>query len=71
MFADDVVLIADSEKCLQRMVNEMGVGCGRRKLMVNVNKSKVMKVHKSGENVALDVQMNGRVSLLEVIWSES
>ena len=59
LFADDAVLIADSEECLQRMVNEMGVVCGRRKLKVNVNKSKVMKVSKSGEYGALNVQLNG------------
>ena len=47
LFADDAVLIADSEECLQRMMNEMGVVCGMRELKVNVNKSKVMKVSKS------------------------
>ena len=31
LFADDAVLIADSEKCLQRIVNEMRVVAGRRK----------------------------------------
>ena len=31
LFADDAVpvMIADSEECLQRMVNDMGVVCGR------------------------------------------
>ena len=37
LFADDVVLIAASEECLQKMANEMGVVCGRRKPKVNVN----------------------------------
>ena len=41
LFADDAVLIADSEEYLQRMVNEMGVVCGRRKLKINLNKSKL------------------------------
>ena len=57
LFADDAVQIADSEECLQRMVNEMGVVCGRRKLKINVNKDKVMKVSKSGEYGALNVQL--------------
>ena len=42
---------------LQRLVNEMGVLCGRRK--VNVNKSKVIKVSKSGEHGAMNVQLIG------------
>ena len=45
--ADDAVLIADSEVCLQRVVNEMEVVCGRKKL--KVNRRKVMKVYKSRE----------------------
>ena len=43
-FSDDAVLIVDSEVYLQMMVNEMEVVCGRRKLKVNVNKGKVIKV---------------------------
>ena len=44
LFADDAVLIVDSEECLQRMANEMGMVCGRRKLKVNMNKGEIMKV---------------------------
>ena len=58
LFAEDALLIADSEDCLQRIVNEIGVLCGRRKLKVNVNKSKDTKVSKSGEYGALNVQLN-------------
>ena len=47
--ADDAVLTAESEECLQRMVNEIGVMCGRRKLQVNVNKGKVTKVSEAME----------------------
>ena len=61
MFAtDDAELIADGEECLQRMVNEIGMLCGRRKLKINVNKSRVMKVTKSGEYGVLNVQLNGK-----------
>ena len=45
----DAVLIADSYECQQRMVNQMGVVCGRRKLKVNEKNSKVMKMSKLGE----------------------
>ena len=41
-FADDTALVADSEK-LCRLVSEFGRVCERRKLRVNVGKSKVMR----------------------------
>ena len=40
-FADDTVLVADSKK-LERLVEEFSRVCRRRKLKVNVMKSKVM-----------------------------
>ena len=42
LFADDTVLLAESEDELQRMVNEFSDVCSRRKLKVNAGKSKVM-----------------------------
>ena len=42
LFADDTALVDDSEeKC--RLVSEFGRVCERRKLTVNVGKSKVMR----------------------------
>ena len=58
LYADDTVLIADSRDSLQRMVNVFGEVCWRRKLKVNVAKSKVMVVSKNGGQV-VDVQLNG------------
>ena len=43
LFADDSALLTDSEKKLCRLVSEFGRVCGRRKLRVNVGKSKVMR----------------------------
>ena len=40
------------------MVNVIGVVRGRKKETVNVNKSKVLKVLKSGKYGALNVQLN-------------
>ena len=57
LYADDTVLIADSRENLQRMVNVFGEVCWRRKLKVNVAKSKVMVVSKNGGQV-VDVQLN-------------
>ena len=58
MFADDTVLIGDSEEKLQELVNEFERVCKRRKLTVNVNKSKVMRVGKDREEIGLNVSMN-------------
>ena len=35
MFADDIVLLGDSEEKLERLVQEIGRVCRRRKLSVN------------------------------------
>ena len=43
LFADDLSLVADVEETLSRPVREFGRECERRKLRVNVNKSKVMR----------------------------
>ncbi len=42
LFADDTVLLAESEGNLQRVVNEFYSVCKRRKLKVNAGKSKVI-----------------------------
>ena len=42
LFADDAALVADSKEKLCRLVSEFGRACERRKLTVNVAKSKVM-----------------------------
>ncbi len=42
LFADDTVLLAESEGDLQRVVNEFYSVCKRRRLKVNAGKSKVM-----------------------------
>ena len=49
MFADDTVLLGDSEEKLERLVQEFGRVCRRRKLSVNETKSKIMKIGKNGE----------------------
>ena len=48
MFADDTVLVGDSEK-LEGLVQEFGSVCRRWKLTVNEGKSKVMRIGKNGE----------------------
>merc|ERR1712002_641761 len=58
MLADDTVLVSDSERKLQRLVKEFRSVYKRRKLAVNVGKSKVMRIGKNREENVLDVQLN-------------
>ncbi len=51
LFADDTVLLAESEGDLQREVNEFFSVCKRRKLKVNAGKSKMMVFERREEEV--------------------
>ena len=66
MFADDTVLVGDSEEKLQRLVKEFGDACKRRKLTVNVNKSKVMRIDSKNEG---DVSVSMNDARMEVVDS--
>ena len=59
VFADDTVLVGDSEEKLERLVEVFGDVCKRRKLTVNVNKSKVMKIGKNEGN-EMNISLNAR-----------
>ena len=67
LFADDTALVAGTEEKLQRLVDEFGVVCKRRKLKVNVGKSKVMVCSRDRQRVQLRVRLNGE--LLEEVES--
>ncbi len=45
LFADDTVLIEENESDLQNLVSVFDTVCKRRKLKVNVNKSKAIIVN--------------------------
>ncbi len=51
IFADDTVLLAESEGDLQRVVNEFFSVCTRRKLKVNAGRRKVMVFERRKEEV--------------------
>ena len=59
LFADDTALVADSEDKLCRLVSEFGRVCKRRKLRVNVCKSKVMRCSRYGNVDQIHVILNG------------
>ena len=58
LFADDTTLVADSEK-LCRLVREFGKVCERRKLRVNIGKSKVMSCSRYGNWGRMHLILNG------------
>ena len=58
LFADDTALVADSEK-FGRLVSEFVRVCERRKLRVNVGKSKVMRYSRYGNGDRMHVILNG------------
>ena len=58
LFADDTALVADSEEKLCRLVFESGRVCERRKLRVNVGKSKVMRCSRYSNGDRVHVILN-------------
>ena len=63
LFADDVVLISDSEQGLQKAVNEWTKQIKNRGMEMNANKSKVMKISKRGGELSIK---SGNVQLEQV-----
>ncbi len=49
LYTDDTVLLAESERMLQRIVDEFDRVCKRRKLKVNARKCKVMVFERARE----------------------
>lgn len=61
LFADDTALVADSEERLRRLVTEFGRVCERRKLSVNVGKSKVLRCARDGRMGGMNIVLNGKM----------
>ena len=59
LFVDDTVVVADSERKLCQLVTEFGRVCERRKLQVNVGKSKVMRCTRNEDGARMNVMLNG------------
>ena len=59
LFADDTVVVADSERKLCQLLTKFGRVCERRKLRVNVGKSKVMRCTRNEDGARLNVMLNG------------
>ena len=59
LFANNTALVADSEQKLCRLMSEFGRVCERRKLRVNVGKSKVMRCCRYANGDRMHVIQNG------------
>ncbi len=71
LYADDTVLLAESEGMLQRIVDEFDRVFKRRKLKVNAGKSKVMVFEKAREqtiNFAKPYRVESEAILGCKIW---
>ena len=60
MFADDTVVVGDSEEKLEGLVQEFSSVSRRGKLTVNEGKGMVMRIGKNGEENEVNVSLNGR-----------
>ena len=67
LFADDTTLIAESENNLQRYVSALVRVCGRRKLKINVGKSKVMKMSDTDEKGNLSIKVKEDQEVMEEV----
>ena len=61
LFADDTAMVASSDERLQRLVDECGVVCKKRKLKMNVGKSKILLCSRERGRAELNVCLNGEV----------
>ena len=63
LYANDTVLSGDSKENIQRLLNELDKVCERRrrKLKVNVGKSKVMVCGKSQRGEQLNLSLKGEI----------
>ena len=60
LFADDAALVVESEEKLCRLESQFGRVCERRKLRVNVGKSKVMRCSRYSNVGRMHVILNGK-----------
>ena len=58
-YADDTVLIADSEAKLQRLVDALDTSCREKGLKINKNKTEVMGITKAKERLTVRINVQG------------
>src|SRR5215469_5652612 len=65
LYADDTVLMGETEESLQRLVTLFNRECEKRKVRINGDKSKVMRVGDNGRVMDMGIRI-GRVSIKQV-----
>src|SRR5215469_2616061 len=65
LYADDTVLIGETEESLQRLVTSFDRICRKRKVRINGEKSKVMRVGDNGRILDMGIRI-GRVRIKQV-----
>ena len=63
MYADDVILLSESEEGLQTLINKVNVFCTQRKLAINAKKTKVMVFNRGNKLINANLFCN--TALLE------
>ena len=58
-YADDTVLIADTEEKLQGLVDNLNEGCNRYGLKINIGKTEVMGLTKRSEELPVNISLRG------------
>ena len=61
LIADNTVLVADSKKKLEKLVDEFGRVCRRGKLKLSVTKSNVMQSTRDGSVGEMNIKIDGLV----------
>ena len=65
VWADDMVLLADSEENLRKLLKTFELSCDKHKLLINTEKTKSMIFNKSGRLIRRNFFLNG--TLLESV----
>ena len=61
MYADDLILLADSEKGLQKQIDKIEKYCEKWKLEINTKKTKIMVFNRGNKLLKRDIRLNGTV----------
>jgi len=61
LFADDTVLMTETERELQVLIECYDRVCKTKNVSINIGKSKVMRCRKQGGMDGMDIRLNGRV----------
>ena len=61
MYADNLILLSDSEEGLQNLIDKMDVYCDKWKLEVNIKKSKIIIFNRGNKLINIDLRHKSAV----------